>query len=344
MCASALSRERPSGTHSRYMRSIRRVLVAIKDPSSRSQPAVIKGAQIAKALGARLELFHAITSTLYADLYIEGEGSAKDMERKAQAQVCKQLSAIAGRLRGHGAKVTVAAEWDFPAYEAVVRRADRVKADLIVAERHAGRHFAPWHLHLNDWELLRSSRAPVLLVKSSGAYRHPVVLAAVDPSLFEKPAKLDDVILHVGAAVTHALRGTLHVVHAHPSVLSGTMPRDAFSPTKAARMNSDFIAAAKAQLDRLLRSTTIPRSRRHLNGNPPIEAIQEVARAIRSNIVVMGALSRSGLKGMFIGNTAESLFDLLTCDLLIVKPQNFANRVRAARRGARVIPLTPVCD
>ena len=170
----------------------------------------------------------------------------------------------------------MAAEWDFPAYEAVVRRADRVKADLIVAERHAGRHFAPWHLHLNDWELLRSSRVPVLLVKSSGAYRHPVVLAAVDPALFEKPAKLDDVILHVGAAVTHALRGTLHVAHAHPSVLGGTMPRDAFSPEKAARMNSGFITAAKAQLDRLLRSATIPRS---------------------SDIVVMGALSRSGLKG-----------------------------------------------
>lgn len=217
----------------------------------------------------------------------------------------------------------MAAEWDFPAYEAVVRRADRVKADLIVAERHAGRHFAPWHLHLNDWELLRSSRVPVLLVKSSGAYRHPVVLAAVDPALFEKPAKLDDVILHVGAAVTHALRGTLHVAHAHPSVLGGTMPRDAFSPEKAARMNSGFITAAKAQLDRLLRSATIPRS---------------------SDIVVMGALSRSGLKGMFIGNTAESLFDLLTCDLLIVKPPNFANRVPSARRGARVIPLTPVCD
>lgn len=324
------------------MRSIRRVLVAIKDPASRSQPAVIKGAQIAKALGARLELFHAITSTLYADLYIEGKGNAKDLERRTQAQVCKQLSSIAGRLRGHGAKITVAAEWDFPAYEAVVRRADRVKADLIVADRHAGRHFAPWHLHLNDWELLRSSRVPVLLVKSNGAYRRPVVLAAVDPAHFAKPAKLDDVIVHIGAAVTHALRGTLHVVHAHPSVLSGTRPTDAFSPEQASRMNSDFIAAAKAQVDRLLRSTTIPRSRRHLNGNPPIEAIQEVARAIHSDIVVLGALSRSGLKGMFMGNTAESLFDLLTCDLLIVKPPNFANRVATARRGARLISLISV--
>ena len=37
-------------------------------------------------------------------------------------------------------KISVAAEWDSPAYEAIIRRAHASKADLIVAERHAGRH------------------------------------------------------------------------------------------------------------------------------------------------------------------------------------------------------------
>ncbi|MEP6548935.1 MAG: universal stress protein [Gammaproteobacteria bacterium] len=323
------------------MPSIRRILVAVKDPAARSQPAVTKAAQIAKALGAKLELFHAITTPLMAELYGVGEGSAKDLERKASVRVCKRLDVIAERLRGPGAAITVAAEWDYPAYEAIVRRAKRVKADMVVAERHAGRHIAPWFLHLNDWELLRLCPVPVLLTKSSGAYRHPIVLAAVDPTHFAKPAKLDETILSIGTAVARALRGSLHVVHAHPSVLSGTRAIDAFSPQKAAEINTRFAAAAMRQLDRLLQSTKIPRGRRHLNGNPPVEAIQQVARATHSDIVVMGALSRSGLKRWFIGNTAESLLDRLTCDVLIVKPTHFANRVPAARRGARVITLTP---
>ena len=323
------------------MFAIRRILVAVKDPVARSQPAVVKAAQIARALGARLELFHAITAPLYADLYREGDGGWRDIEKKTQAEVCKRLASIAHRLL-RGGLVEVAAEWDFPVYEAVVRHAHRTKADLLVAERHAGRHIAPWLLHLNDWELLRLSPIPVLLVKRSGAYRHPVILAAVDPTHADKPAKLDGVILRVGAAVCDSLRGTLHVLHAHASVLSGTRATDAFSPDRAERINSEFVAAAKVRLDRLLRSTTIPRKRRHLSGRRPVEAIQETVRITHSDIVVMGAVSRSGLKRLFIGNTAESLLDELACDLLIVKPHGFVNRVPATGRGTRVIPLTPV--
>jgi universal stress protein E len=37
----------------------------------------------------------------------------------------------------------------------------------------------------------------------------------------------------------------------------------------------------------------------------------------------MGAISRSGLKGLFLGNTAEDILDRLHCDLVIVKPAGF---------------------
>jgi universal stress protein E len=33
----------------------------------------------------------------------------------------------------------------------------------------------------------------------------------------------------------------------------------------------------------------------------------------------MGAMSRSGLKRIFIGNTAEKVLDSLQCDVLIVR-------------------------
>jgi len=42
---------------------------------------------------------------------------------------------LAQRLRDTGLKVNATTEWDFPVYEAVVRQARRVSADLIVAER-----------------------------------------------------------------------------------------------------------------------------------------------------------------------------------------------------------------
>jgi universal stress protein E len=84
----------------------------------------------------------------------------------------------------------------------------------------------------------------------------------------------------------------------------------------------------------VLLKQTIPRKRQHLSPLPPAEAIAATARAIRSDIVVMGALSRTGFKRMLIGNTAEHVLDTLTCDVLVLKPGAFRNRVPKKSRGA----------
>jgi universal stress protein E len=41
----------------------------------------------------------------------------------------------------------------------------------------------------------------------------------------------------------------------------------------------------------------------------------------------MGAVSRSGLRKLFLGSTAEQLLDRLPCDVLVVKPAGFRTPV-----------------
>ena len=79
--------------------------------------------------------------------------------------------------------------------------------------------------------------------------------------------------------------------------------------------------------------------KRHIVARHPIDAVQDIVREIGSSIVVMGAISRSGLKRMFFGNTAERLLDRLTCDLLVVKPKHFRSPIARGRQGARVTAL-----
>src|ERR1700758_4799745 len=173
------------------MSSIRRILVAVKDTEAKTTPALEKAAQLAHGLGARIELFHGITTPLYVDGYTQSSVELPTIERNVQAQCLEHLEKMAAPLRRAHLQVTVAAEWDFPVYEAIVRRAKRIKADLIVADQHAGRHTVAGLLHLTDWELLRLSDVPVLLVKTRGVYRRPAILAAIDPGhTFSKPAKL----------------------------------------------------------------------------------------------------------------------------------------------------------
>jgi universal stress protein E len=103
-----------------------------------------------------------------------------------------------------------------------------------------------------------------------------------------------------------------------------------------AKIEEEAAATARAAFERSLRSTRVPRVRRHLVAGHPINVIPDVARRTRSAIVVMGAVSRSGLKSVFIGNTAERVLDDLECDLLVVKPAHVTSRLPRTARGARL--------
>jgi universal stress protein E len=324
-------------------RPVRRILVAVKDPGAPASPALAKAAQLARAFGAELQLFHALTMTLYADVYGVSDKSVGQIERETRSRALDRLEAIAARLRREGLKVTTGAEWDFPAYESILRQARRGEADLIVAEPHAGHRIAPLLLHHTDWELLRLSPVPVLLVKTSKPYRKPVILAAVDPShAFAKPSNLDARILRMATSVSTALGGVLHAVHAYVPLPIGVLELDAQT---AQRLEADSAAAAGLRFERALRTAMIPRTRQHLVLNSADEGIKDIAHETDSAIVVMGAVSRSGLKRLFIGNTAERTLDALECDVLVVKPERFASHVARKSRGSRrrvFGPMAPV--
>jgi universal stress protein E len=324
------------------MPAIRHILVAVGALDAKSLPAVHKAAQIARACGARLELYHGLDTPVYADLGALGDGGLAGLEKDLQRRAIVRLQAIADGLRRYRIKVNVAAEWDFPAYEAVVRRALRIKADLVVVHAHAGRHRLPSLLRLTDWELLRVSAVPVLLVKSPHPYRRSAVLAAVDPAhAFAKPLQLDQQILKLARVMSDALRGSLHAVHAYARVPISNLPETGITPALIARLERNTERAAKQNFDRVLKTSRVTAARRYLIARDPVTGIAHAVRRSRSAILVMGAVSRSGLKRLLIGNTAERILDDVHCDVLVVKPRKFRSPVPRTARGARVLASVP---
>src|SRR5271167_838131 len=323
------------------MPAIRRILVTIKELDGKSLPAVLKAAQLARGFGAELELFHALTAPLYSDPVLVRAQGLDTLERDLRQKALRRLEAIGDRLRMHSIKVKVSAGWDYPAHEAIIRRAQAIKADLIVAARHASKHRMPWLLRLTDWELVRLSPVPVLLVKDPHPYRRPAVLAAVDPSLaYDKPLQLDEEILRVGETLTTALRGSLHAVHAYAR-FPVNVPPEILRPGTLDAMQKEAERFAATRFARALRPVRIARSRQYLIASPPNEAIAEASRKSHCAIAVMGGISRSGFKRLLIGNTAERILDELTCDILVVKPANFNNRIPRLSRGARLRQNAP---
>ncbi|MDQ2639633.1 MAG: universal stress protein [Pseudomonadota bacterium] len=324
------------------MPPIRCILLAVKNPRQKSFPALAKAAALARALGARLELFHAISGPVAFEAF--SDDAIRKYQDQQRALHLRRLETMATPLRRSGLAVATAVEWDYPSYEAVVRHARRSRADLIVVGRHEGRHVARWLLRYSDWELLRQSPVPVLLVKKSRPYRAPAILAAVDPShAFAKTAQLDRAILEVGAAIGGATRGALHVLHAYVPTIDDVSEAQLRLPNASQLIVDHAAKQADLRLGKALRAAgvEVKAARRHVLALHAVDAIPQVARRLSCDIVVMGAVARSGLKGLFIGNTAERLFDDLTCDLLVVKPPGFKSQVAAGIRGPELFFPTP---
>jgi len=324
------------------MQPIRRILVAVKNPAARALPAVNKAAQIAKGLGAQLTLFHDIATPLYAESLQGRDVDLKSWQREVQTARREQLEKVAARIRKHGIDVDVAADWDFPPYEAIIRKAQRISADLLVVENHhgTGRHPARWLLAYTDWELLRLCPIPLLLVKNRRLYHRPRVMAAIDPAhAHAKPTNLDRQILRAGAQVVHALRGELHALHAllPPMPVAPAMPDGPLIDLATER--DELTAIAQRSLARAVDGFDIKRSHCHLVEGRPNEVIPRTAKRERCAILAMGVVSRSGLKRFFIGNTAEFVMDAVTADILVVKPADFQSRVPRTGRGVQIISM-----
>lgn len=58
-------------------------------------------------------------------------------------------------------------------------------------------------------------------------------------------------------------------------------------------------------------------------------AILDFIRTHQIDLLIMGTMARSGIPGVFIGNTAERLVTHMPCSLLAVKPGDFVSPIEA---------------
>ncbi len=323
------------------MSHYRRILVAIQDSDHKNQRAVAKAAQLALASHARLELFYPMYAPIYTDPLLYEPRALAQSEQAVKDRHLELLEKLAAPLRKQGLRVICTAGWDYPATHAIVRQAVKSRSDLVVVDGRAT-HPGRWLLRYTDWELLRLCPTPVLLVKSSEPYEKPRVLAAIDPThAAAKPARLDAAILAAAGGLSRALAADLDVVHAYVPAPVGLAPERLTRPGALERLQKRLHLRAGRAVSAELKSARLPKARQHLLGAHPVDAIPATARKTRADIVVMGAISQSGLSRVFLGNTAEKVLDALHCDLLIVKPPGFARRVPEETSGPNLRPMMP---
>jgi universal stress protein E len=327
------------------MQSIRKILVAIKDPDSHSQPGADKALRIAARLGAAVEFFNAISNQVLLDVAPLNGTSLAGIKREALQLRQARIDKLVARARKLGVPAAGTVTWDYPPYEAIVRRARAARADLIIAEAHDSHRLQPWLMRLTDWELLRTSPVPVLLLKSRKPWRRsPVFMAAVDPlHVHDKPAALDDAIVAAAGLFSAKFAGNVIVAHAsYPPLQALALADPVAGAATLAAMYEAQKAESTAAFSKFCDRHYLRAANRLLVDAPPASGIPRVAREQHADLVVMGAISRSGLKRVFIGNTAERVLATLPCDVLVIKPKKFRTAVTAKPRGMRVVATVPL--
>src|SRR3569832_1012139 len=290
--------------------SIRRILVAIRDLHHAPRAQLSKAAEFARATNATIEPPHAVNIPVRSDRAAAAlpSGTVGKLTLTKLKTAERRLQQFARMASLRGVEVTQCANADYPPHEAVIRRAERTGADLVVAgTRHHGMT-QRLLLKNTDWELIRQCPCPLLLVKSTRSYAGSVVLAACDPfHTHSNPADLDVRLLDLGKTVAQAFKGSLHVFHAYmPLVemmpLPTAMAIPALAPPEAEQAHAQLVAA---ELGRLAASVGVPPRSRHLRMGVIASELCITARSTRACLVVMGAVSRSTLRRIFIGSTAE---------------------------------------
>ena len=60
----------------------------------------------------------------------------------------------------------------------------------------------------------------------------------------------------------------------------------------------------------------------------PQIVIPRLASKLQADLIVMGTVARTGIPGLFIGNTAETILGRVECSVLAVKPPGFVTPVK----------------
>ncbi|MGI9270741.1 MAG: universal stress protein [Woeseiaceae bacterium] len=241
--------------------------------------------------------------------------------KQAQVDLVDELASIA---RDEGVTVTTEIVEDRSVAEAVIERADKSRPEYVVKGTQFHSTAERSMLVDTDWYLARTCPFPIWFVKASEFGDAPLIVAAVDPThSHDKPAVLDDTIIQSAKFVSERLGGELHLFHSYHRLTEiSSRAIKTIKPVKLEieKIDKKIKREHRDALDALAKRNDIDDKFVHQLPGRTSELLPAFVRTKKAQLVVMGALSRWGLKRMVIGSTAERVMDHLPCDILIVKP------------------------
>lgn len=259
-------------------------IMVIIDPTREQQPAFTRALESAVMTGARLHIYACL----------ENQKSAGDTEAEVQ-----RLQEILGGLQNRAAadgveaatEIETSANWRKHAVTAAARCSASMIFKTYVEHNDLQREIRTTY----DWTLLRLAPCPVLLIKNVRDWKHRRVLAAINSqSTDEAHIKLNNQIISFAQQFTDAYGSDAHIVTAYQD--RNHVP-EATTLAMFCGVSKDYV---------------------HIGEGKPADVIRDTANEIEADLILIGTVGRSGIKGTIVGNTSERLLDHTRSDLLVL--------------------------
>ena len=212
--------------------------------------------------------------------------------------------------------ITNANSLSLPVPKAVSKIVDQINPDMVVIHRpQIGSVKQEYSLVK---AVLQSTSHSTVLLCGDNKWKSKMKLLAtldmVDESSFQK--LLNSKVKNVAFEVSKKIQAEL----AFLSIVEVSRVREELDIAIDYQFMEKDVKAVKAKLMHMINTdenpTVFPT---HVSIGVPSKEITSVSQKLKSNLVVMGNVGRTGIKGLIVGNTAEKILDRLAVDALIVK-------------------------
>lgn len=309
------------------MKRFQNILVVV-DTRCDEQSALQWSVQLAEYNQAKLKIVGILPDPSWLTRLAMGHNES--MQQALAEEQIRKLDALAATIRDKGIDVTSQLLFGKASF-AIAHEVLRSDHDLVVRVTKGAHSRRTGFFGTTSMRLLRSCPCAIWLVRPDHPPQFARVLAAIDPDPRDASCQaLNNAIMDMSQSIVDYENGQLHVVHAW-ELFGAHLLKSRYTPDEFALARERAKDQVAAVLDRFLSSCNLTHrsSGVHLLCDElgPAHAIAELAKRERIDLIVMGTIARTGLKGAFMGNTAEQVLDRIECPVLAIKPEGYTSPV-----------------
>jgi nucleotide-binding universal stress UspA family protein len=203
----------------------------------------------------------------------------------------------------------------------ITRAVQAAGYDMVLAGTRGNGKWEEFFVGSTAKRLIRKCPASVWIVKAEHLVPPKVVLAATDFSDISLKAVKE------GLKIAQQADAAFHLLHV---IDSKDVPEDLISRVpEGSTLRQEINDEATRRLDEFVASLDINRTQiqSHLSWGTPWQEIRRIAKHQAVELIVIGTVGRSGVKGLLLGSTAERVLDTCNCSILTIKPDNFVSPI-----------------